>query len=215
MNRNDYDSFTELFLDAEDLPSQMLLYGDRRIGFSEPADQAYHSYGGLKAGMTQWEGPRENTLRLLVDIRWLFSDARFATAYHLATLQAKSEGKRENQTAHKIGDDCHVYSFPSGQELAVAQGVFAGALGDDSQMARGIGRAIAEMPDDAFIYLFTRGPVAVKCFAVLGTLPMAIETRKSAVHAVAKRIVSRIDRAAFPNFAGKKPAVWWRRIFSN
>ena len=213
MTRDDDDIFPALFLEAKDMPSQMTLYGDYRIGFSEPGDQAYYDHGGLKAGMTKWEGPRESTLRLLVDIRWLFPDAHSATAYHLATLQAKSEGKPENQTAQKIGGNCHIYSFPSGQELGAVQGIFARALGDRNQMARGIRRAIAGMPDDAFIYLFTKGPVAVKCFAVLGSSPTAVETRKSAVHVVAERIVSRID-GAFPNDASNRPAVWWKKFFS-
>jgi hypothetical protein len=213
MIRNDDDVFSALFLEAKDMPSQMTLYGDHRIGFSEPADQAYKDHGGLKVGLTKWDGSKENTLLLLFDIRWLFPDAQSATAYHLATLQAKSEGKPENQTAQKIGDNCHIYSFPSGQELGAAQDIFAGAFGDDNQMARGLGRVIAGMPDDAFIYLFTKGPVAVKYFAVLGSSPAAIETRKSAVHAVAERIVGRID-GAFANDASNKPAVWWKRLFS-
>ena len=213
MTRNDDDIFSALFLEAKDMPSQMTLYGDRRMGFSEPGDQAYNDHGGLKAGMTKWDGPKQNTLLLLVDIRWLFPDARSATAYHLATLQAKSEGKPENQTAQKIGDNCHIYSFPSGQELAVAQEMFAPVLGKDNQMLRGIKRVIAGMPDDAFIYLFTRGPVAVKYFAVTGSYPSVIETRKSAVHVVAERIVSKIDEA-FPNAASDKPVAWWKRLFS-
>jgi hypothetical protein len=213
MTRNDDDIFSALFLEAKDMPSQMTLYGDHRIGFSEPGDQAYNDHGGLKAGMTKWDGSKANTLLLLVDIRWLFPDARSATAYHLATLQAKSEGKPENQTAQKIGDNCHIYSFPSGQELAVAQDIFVPVLGEGHQMVRGVKRAIAGMPDDAFIYLFTKGPVAVKYFAVLGASPTAIETRKSAVHAVAQRIASRIDRA-FPNNASNKPAAWWKKLFS-
>jgi hypothetical protein len=164
--------------------------------------------------MTKWDGPKENTLLLLVDIRWLFPDAQSATAYHLATLQAKSEGKPENQTAQKIGDNCHIYSFPSGQELAVAQEMFAPVLGEGHQMLRGIKRAIAGMPDDAFIYLFTKGPVAVKCFALLGSYPSVIATRKAAVHVMAERIVSRIDDA-FPNDASNRPAVvWWKKLFS-
>jgi hypothetical protein len=213
MTRNGDDIFSALFLEAKDMPSQMTLYGDRRIGFSEPGDQAFNNHGGLKAGMTKWDGLKENTLLLLVDIRWLFPDAQSATAYHLATLQAKSEGKPESQAAQKIGDNCHIYSFPSGQELAVAQGIFAGAFGGDDQMARGIGRVIAGMPDDAFIYLFTRGRVAVKYFAVLGSSRTAIEARKSAVHIVAERIVSKIDEA-FPNDASNKPVAWWKKLFS-
>jgi hypothetical protein len=125
-----------LFLEAKDMPSKMTLYGDRRIGFSEPGDQAYKDRGGLKAGMTKWDGPKESTLLLLVDIRWLFPDAQSATAYDLATLQAKSGGKPENQTAQKIGDNCHIYSFASGQELAVAQKMFGPVLGDGDQMVR-------------------------------------------------------------------------------
>jgi hypothetical protein len=207
MTRNDDDVFPALFLEAKDMPSQMTLYGDHRIGFSEPGDQAYNYHGGLKAGVTKWEGSKADSLRLIVDIRWLFSDAQSATAYHLATLQAKSEGKPESQTAQKIGDNCHIYSFPSGQELAVAQGIFTRALGPGNPMAQGIGRAIAGMPDDTFIYLFTKGPVAVKFFAVLGSSPTAIETGKSAVHVVAERIVKRIDDA-FPNDASNRPAVW-------
>jgi hypothetical protein len=60
--------------------------------------------------------------------------------------------------------------------------MFAPVLGDGNQMVRGHGRAIAGMPDGAFIYIFTKGPVAVKYFAVLDSSPTAIEARKSAVH---------------------------------
>jgi hypothetical protein len=42
------------------------------------------------------------------------------------------------------------------------------------------------MPDDAFIYIFIKGPVAVKYFAVLDSSPTAIEARKSTVHVVAE-----------------------------
>jgi hypothetical protein len=94
----------------------------------------------------------------------------------------------------------------------VAQEMFAPVLGDGNPMVRGIKRAIAGMPDDAFIYLFTKGPVAVKYFALLGSSPTAIETRKSAVHVVAERIVSRIDDA-FSNDASNKQ-VWWKTLFS-
>jgi hypothetical protein len=211
MTRKDDDIFSALFLEAKDMPSQMRLYGDRRIGFSEPGDQAYKDHGGLKAGMTKWDGPKENTLLLLVDIRWLFPDARSATAYHLATLQAKSEGKPENQTAQKIGDNCHIYSFASGQELAVAQEMLGPTFGDDA--VRGIERAISGWPHDAFIYLFTKGPVAVKYFAVLGSYPSVIATRHAAAHVMVERIVSKIDDA-FPNDASKKPAAWWKKFFS-
>jgi hypothetical protein len=63
----------------------------------------------------------------------------------------------------------------------------ARVLGDGNQMVRGIKRAIAGMSDDAFIYLFTKGPAAaVKYFAVLGSSPTATEMRKSAVHVVAE-----------------------------
>jgi hypothetical protein len=210
MTRNDDDIFSALFLEAKDMPSRMTLYGDRRIGFSEPGDQAFNDHGGLKFGMTKWDGPNENTLLLLVDIRWLFPDAKSATAYHLATLQAKSEGKPENQTARKIGDNCHIYSFPSGQELAVAQQMLGPVLGGDT--VRGIERAIAGMPDDAFIYLFTKGPVAVKYFAVLGSYPSVIATRNAAAHVMVERIVSKIE-SAFPNDASNKQA-WWKKLFS-
>jgi hypothetical protein len=60
--------------------------------------------------------------------------------------------------------------------------MFAPVLGDGNRMVRGHGRAIAGMPDGAFIYIFTKGPVAVKYFAVLDSSPTAIEARKSAVH---------------------------------
>jgi hypothetical protein len=209
MMGNQDDLFAALFLEADDMPSPMTLYGDRRIGFSEPGDQAYRQHGGLRVGMTKWDGADDSAFRLLVDIRWLFPDARSATAYHLETLQAKCEGKPENQTAARIGGDCRVYSYPSGQALGAARGIFAGALGEGHQMTRGISRAIAEMPEDAFIYLFTRGPVAVKYFAVLGS----VGTNKSAVQIVAERIVQKID-AAFPGASGGKPAAWWRQLFS-
>lgn len=202
MTSTEDDVSSALFLEAKDMPSQMTLYGDRRIGFSEPGDQAFKDHGRLKAGMTKWSGPKENTLLLLVDIRWLFPDAQSATAYHLATLQAKSEGKPENQTAQKIGDNCHIYSFPSGQELAVAQQMFGPVLGGDT--VRDIERAIAGMPDDAFIYLFTKGPV--KYFAVLGSYPSVIATRNTAAHVMVERIVSKIE-SAFPNDASNKQ-VW-------
>jgi hypothetical protein len=53
----------------------------------------------------------------------------------------------------------------------------------------------------------------VKCFTVLGSSPTVVEARKSAVHVVAERIVSRID-GAFPNDASNRPAAWWKKLFS-
>jgi hypothetical protein len=214
MPRNDDDVFSSLFLDADDLPQQMKLYGDRRVGFSETGDQAYRRYGGLKVGMTKWDGPKEGAVQLLVDIRWLFPDAQSATAYHLETLQMKSENKPENHSARKIGDNCHVYSFPSGQELGAAQRIFVQALGEDHQMARGMGRAINEMPDDAFIYLFTRGRVAVKYFVVLSAALASTDTGKSTIYDLAEQIVRKVDRA-FPNDADNMRRPWWKRMFSN
>jgi hypothetical protein len=211
MPPNDDDVFSSLFLNADDLPQQMQLYGDRRVGFSESGDQAYVRYGGLKVGMTKWDGPTDGAVQLLVEIRWLFPDAQSATAYHLETLQMKSENKPENRSARKFGDNCHVYSFPSGQGLGVAQKIFVQALGQDHQMARGMERAVNEMPDDAFIYLFTRGRVAVKYFVVLGSAPASAGAGDPAVHALAERIVQRIDR----NDAGNKSVAWWKKLFSN
>src|ERR1700748_2309861 len=130
MPSNDDEAFSALFLEAADLPQQMQLYGDRRIGFSEATDQSYSRHGGLKVGMTKWDGPTGGAVQLLVDIRWLFPDAQSASAYQLEKLQMKSENKPENHTARKLGDNCHVYSFPSGQGLASAQQIFAKALGD-------------------------------------------------------------------------------------
>ncbi|WP_158815795.1 hypothetical protein [Methylocapsa sp. S129] len=202
------DLFSALFLEAGDMPFPMTLYGDLRLGFSEPGDQAYREHGGLKVGMTKWDGGEGSPFQMLFDIRWLFPDARSATAYHLETLQAKCEGKPENQTAARIGGDCRVYSYPSGQALGAARGIFAGALGEGHQMTRGISQAIAAMPDDAFIYLFTRGPVAVKYVAVL----ISAKTDKSTVQAAAERIVQKID-AAFPGAEGRQ-ATWWRKLFS-
>ncbi len=151
------DAFPALFLGAEDLPGNMALANDLRVGFKDAEDPAYLRHGGRNVGMMKWEGTESGVFGLFVDIRWLFPDAQSATAYHLETLQAKAEGKPENLTAEKVGSDCRVYSFPSGQILAPAQDIFAKALGKDHQFARGLSDAIAKMPDDGFIYLLRWG----------------------------------------------------------
>lgn len=214
MTRHVGATFPTLFLDAADLPAGMTLYGDRRDGVSDPDDPSFAHHGGQNIGMTKWEGTNDSLLRLFVDIRWLFPDTQSATAYHLATLQAKSEGKPENLAAKTIGDSCHIYSYPSGQALGAVQGLFTRALGGRSQIVRGIDRAIADMSDDAFIYLFTRGPVAVKYFAVLGTSPAARDTGPSAVHHLAARIVGRIE-STFLTSASRKPAPWWKKFIGS
>ena len=176
---------------------------------ADPDDPAFARHGGRNIGMTKWEGNDDGCLlRVFVDIRWLFPDPRSATAYHLATLQAKAEGKPHDATAKPVGDGCHVYSYPSGGALGAAQGIFNGALGDNHPFARGIERAIADMPDDSFIYLFTRGAVAVKFLAVLGPSMAARDGCRAAVHQLAERIVTRLD-SAFPAGA-RKAAPWWR-----
>lgn len=213
--RGDVDAlFRTLFLDAADLPATMTLYGDRRDGVSDPSDPSFGHHQGQHIGMTKWDGTDTSLFRLFVDIRWLFPDAGCATAYHLATLQAKSEGKPENPTARKIGDDCQIYSYASGQALGAAQGIFTRVLGDQHQIVRGIDRAISDMPVDAFIYIFTRGRVAVKSFAVLGSSAAALETGPAIVQSLAERAIGRIERA-FPTSPVRQPAAWWKKLFSS
>ena len=199
-------NFAALFLDATDLPADMNLYLDRRDGVNDPDDPEFAVRGGCNIGMTKWEGTNDSLLRLLVDIRWMFPDPQSATAYHLATLKAKGEGKPEIFTAKKVGDDCHIYNYPSGQNLGAMQGIFSRSLGRQSQIVRRIDGAIADMPNDAFIYLFTCGSVVVKLFAVLGPSPFACKEGPAVVYKSAYRIVGRIDNT-FPADT-RKVGVW-------
>ena len=203
--------FLALFLDATDLPAAMTLY-DRRDGVGDPDDPTFSLHGGRNIGMMKWEGTADSLLRLFIDIRWLFPNPESATAYHLATLKAKSEGKPEVSASENVGDDCHVYSYPSGQVLGAAQGIFSRTLGEQSQVARGIARAIADMPNDAFIFLFTSGPVAVKFFAVLSSSPAARDRGPVAVYKLAGRIAERIDGSY--STGARKAVPWWKRFLN-
>jgi hypothetical protein len=212
MEMTDTVDFRALFLEASELPAKMTLLKDQRSGFTEAGDHAYRRHRGQHVGMMVWEGADDQPIRLLVDIRWLFPDAEAAAAYHLATLQAKAEGKPENPTLQKFGQNCHTYSYPSGRGLSQVEDIFAQVLGAQHAMARGLGDAIAKMPDDGFIFLFTLGPVAVKSLVLLNNQPAAA-AHAAPVQEVMKQIVSRVDRL-IPQIATGKPQSWWKKLTS-
>jgi hypothetical protein len=109
ISKEDYE---KLFLGEDEMPGMKMTQDTKGMGADE-GDKMYAKLGGLHSGLTVWEpkeqGKEANHMDRVVDLRWVFPDAKSAKAYLKDQLEAQSEHMDPVKSPPKIGDESYVY----------------------------------------------------------------------------------------------------------
>ncbi len=130
-----------LFLSPEELPG--LAQTQSTHGGPDPDDLCFEREGGRAGGFHVWSALKEDQLRRIVDIRWLFPTPAAARRYHRIRFAANAEGLPLLPDRPSIGEGARLLGGTP--PMAASLGLDA----DDSTMG---------------IALFVIGPVVVKVF---------------------------------------------------
>lgn len=101
--------YSQLFLEARELPATLQMVQDSRMRVADPNDEAFRRCEGLRSGLVAWQGQIGAMIERVVDIRWVFPNEEKAKLYHQQTLQVNSENMPYLQNVPTIGMDCYVF----------------------------------------------------------------------------------------------------------
>jgi hypothetical protein len=167
----DVEDYKKTFLAEEDLPGMRRTQDSRTRG-ADRGDKKYRELGGLHSGLAVWvaadkaKAPAER----VVDIRWVFPDARAAAAYLKDQLKAMSEQMPPVPKAPRVGDETHLFG-----------GVQKNLLAPDLQFR-------------SYILVFRRGNVVIKFFTFHSDVNSKLAPQTLAPFG--KRISDRVDAVA-------------------
>jgi hypothetical protein len=102
-------AYSQLFLEARELPPNLQLVQDSRTRGADPGDEWFRHCGGQRSGMVAWQSPVASVIERVVDIRWVFPTEEMASTYHSQTVQVNSENMPYIQNAPPVGTDCYVF----------------------------------------------------------------------------------------------------------
>jgi hypothetical protein len=173
--------YLDCFLSADDLPGMRLVEDNRTMRAFDEDGQAFPAAGGLICGLTHWapqagagRAPRAHGEILsdrLIDLRWMFADAKSAAQWHRDRFAENSENMPPLGSHTAGGIEYHCFGGQQGDLLR--------ALGVDGSIV-------------SYNFLFVAGPILAKVF-VADTESLGLTTEQACD--IAHRAGERISQA--------------------
>lgn len=103
------EEYLELFLESTDFNEPMRQTQDTPEKGPDPSDHAFPKHHGLFSGFNVFMGNSEEKVWRVVDIRWVFPNARRASEYLVESIAMQSEGAPPVAGAPEAGAQCQVF----------------------------------------------------------------------------------------------------------